>query len=408
MAAPAARPARDSILAFRRYLAIAVLGILFLVSPIGPGLLILWQADELTGIDAVAAAQSDEDVLYGTGVHANDVEHRLALIDRRKPDVVALGSSRMEQFRQPFFEAPFVCLCTVMGAIEDARPLILEMLKRHKPKTVIFGLDYWWFTTLPQGRNVHAVRADANAPTLQKIMAPLLWLADGRMAAGDAIDILRDGHPVTTLPGFRLMGLAARVQGRGTRFDGSALHGELLFTDGPSKPSQDIALTLERIRDGHPLYPHAVGIDPARIALLEEAEALLRDNGVAVVTILPPMLGAAVDAMAARPDFAYLDEIRGALQRLDFPVHDFHDARPAGSSDCEFIDDRHAGDVANMRLLFRIGQAVDTGALPWSQDRLRSDIERFSGHAIAMYAPEKYRGIEGDFLRLGCPKEPLS
>ena len=394
---------------FRRYLTIMSLGTLLLISPLAPGLLILWQGDELESLAEIIDTQSDENVLYGTAVHANELEHRLSLIASRHPDIVAMGSSRMEQFRQPYFNRSFVCLCTVMGSIEDAAPLISEMLKRHKPEFVIFGLDYWWFTKLPQGRNVHPIRANANTLTLQKILQPLNWVMAGRMTMSEASDVVTGGHPNQTLPGYRPVGLAAKIQGRGYRFDGSAMHSELLFADRPASPTQDIAKVLEKIRRGDPLYPHDAGFDPTKVGIFVDAVRRLSEEGVTVLVIVPPMLGAVVDTFSRTPAFSYVDEIRGALQQLDVTVHDFHDIRQIGSNDCEFIDDRHAGDVGNMRILLGIGTvAKPMDKLPWDQDIVSGFVERFSGRALAAFSPKKYSGTEGDFLRLGCEKDKIS
>ena len=373
--------------------------------PLLPGWLLLLQADETTPLQNIVSAQAKSDVLYGTAIHGNEVEHKLALVARRNPSVVALGSSRMEQFRQEFFDQSFVCVCTVMGAIEDAEPLIDEILHRHKPKVVLFGVDYWWFSDVPQGRNVHSVRKKPNKITLQKLMLPIEWWKRGRLSTGQYWATIFQQETVKTLPGYQLAGLSALLNGRGVRPDGSVLHGNMLFASASVQPSQDINVMRERVRIGHPLYPHKSKLKPSQISILEQAISKLGDAGVRVIVILPPMLPLVVDLLDKSDNHAYVSEIIAALSTAKPAVHNYHDARSIGATGCEFLDDRHAGDVTNMRILIDIAKRNKDGdALPWTKDKLIKAVERFSGRALAQFDPAKFNGREGDFLKLGCAK----
>ena len=205
------------------------------------------------------------------------------------------------------------------------------------------------------------------------------------------------------LPGYRPLGMAARLSGRGVRADGSALHGDMLFSDGPIRDSQRMAVVRERIADGHPLYAADRRVDPGRIALVEQAIAHLQEAGVRVYVLLPPMMGRVVDWLRASPHHAYVEAVRAALAESRVTVHDFHDARPIGADDCEFLDDRHAGDVAMMRVLARL--TPPAGAPLWRPARLREQTQTWRGHALAPFESARYASRERDFLNFGCSKD---
>lgn len=387
--------------ASRWYLVTALAICVLVLSPLAPGLLLLWRADEFKVLTTIADDQTaDETLLYGSAVHANELEHRLALLERRHPEIVAVGSSRMEQFRQPYFDATFVCLCTVMGALDDAEPLIDAMLERHVPKLVLLGLDFWWFNAAPQGRNVGVPRANPNAMTLQKALRPIEWWYRGDLTVSSAWTISSGGQVEVPHGDYGPIGLTARLRGRGVRADGSVLHGDTLASDSPVRPAQDLAVTMRRIADGHPLYQRDQQFDPARIAQLRAAIAKLEEAGVRVVTILPPMMGRIVDVLDADPGFAHIEAIRAALR--DVGVLDYHDARPLGATDCEFVDDRHAGDIANMRVLLDIDRRV--GLPPLSVARVSSAVRNQAGRAGANFEGFPQGPAERDFLMLGCDK----
>ena len=76
--------------------------LVYLMAPFLLNGIVLYNAGELLPLDEIAQIQQRDDVLYGSAIHDVRREHKLALIQARKPDIIALGSSRTSAFRQEF------------------------------------------------------------------------------------------------------------------------------------------------------------------------------------------------------------------------------------------------------------------------------------------------------------------
>ena len=109
-------------------------------------ILYLYRSGEYLGLDEIIASQqeSNSKVLYGTALHANTRQYKKELLAKTQPKVIALGSSRVMQFRQHMFSGEFLNLGGGMESIHDGIKLIPDIIKR-KPELIILGLDIWWF-----------------------------------------------------------------------------------------------------------------------------------------------------------------------------------------------------------------------------------------------------------------------
>ena len=86
--------------------------------------------------------------LFGSGVSQDFVDYKLQLYAALRPDIAAVGSSRVMQFRGAWFRRPFCNMGGVAGNLAVLRSTVDAMLRLHRPRAVILGLDFWWF--LPQ------------------------------------------------------------------------------------------------------------------------------------------------------------------------------------------------------------------------------------------------------------------
>ena len=90
---------------------------------------------------------ADEDVLYGLAFSDHNVEYkfrRLILID---PEIAIIGTSRVMQFRQDFFENDsFYNAGGVISTIGQLEPLLRQLVEEGiVPDTIIVGLDQYFF-----------------------------------------------------------------------------------------------------------------------------------------------------------------------------------------------------------------------------------------------------------------------
>ena len=97
-------------------------------------------------LERVVERQAKGDfVLFGSGISQDFVDYKLSLYAAVRPKIVAIGSSRVMQFREGYFRKPFLNMGGVAGNLPVLRSTIDAMLAVHVPEAVILGLDFWWF-----------------------------------------------------------------------------------------------------------------------------------------------------------------------------------------------------------------------------------------------------------------------
>ena len=408
--APASAP---SITAYRRFLIIA--GTTALACGL-PFLLNYWlftASGELTGLDELVWRQHVSDALYGTALHDVRREHKLKIIEYRKPEIIALGSSRALDFRQEYFSRKFACACQAMKSLDEGRHFVDALVATHVPRLVIFALDFWWFTS-PEGDNRGPPRAeDAVLLTEDKIVEPFFWLAGGTITFSDYFRLLtrdRHLHGVTRHP---KIGVQAIKRSIGIRRDGSHFMGPRFdVTKGRryyrnSRSAIVEAKTRVLVPGGR--YGPDQSVRPERIAMLKQILDVLRAHGSEIILIIPPIVPQIIDAWGAtgRHDFmpTLVKEI-GKLAAGNHEFYSFHDPRHLDSGVCEFADTRHGGNTLYMRILREVLQRNPGSRIADYVDAswLDENIERFKGKTVATFDAERYLAHEFDFLDLGCPK----
>ncbi|MDE6734552.1 MAG: hypothetical protein K2J64_03710, partial [Desulfovibrio sp.] len=133
---------------------------------------------------AVAAQSSGRFALFGSGVSQDFVDYKLRLYAAIKPDIAAVGSSRVMQFRGAWFRKPFCNMGGVAGNLAVLRSTVDAMLRIHKPGAVILGLDFWWF--LPQWeaepfKEVPPTTGSYNY-SFASLKKPWQWLLEGKIS----------------------------------------------------------------------------------------------------------------------------------------------------------------------------------------------------------------------------------
>lgn len=336
-----------SILTYLRVVLTVFCGALVVVAA---NALFLWRTGELAGLSDVVAAQAREAGLYNSQTFPY-LDYKDAMYQLRRPDVVALGSSRALQVRDYAFSAPFYNLGGTVRAEDEAFRVTDRLFHHHRPKVVLYFLDFWHFCA--RGKDPVAVRpptvaaGGANAGPL--LTAPLHYLWQQRLSLQDYADIVL-GRKDRFSPILKI-GFLALLRDNGTSADGSHYYG----LSEPIRPTAE-RFDLAMVDDGRDVFMPGCSLSEQRMALLERLSLELREKGVRLVPIIAPMPPPIIDRMQASGRFAYVEEWRREVVRRLPDAHDFFDARPLGTSACEFHDYDHGGEVVYLRLLRELAE----------------------------------------------------
>lgn len=390
-----------------RFLISFVLAALIIISPLLLNYFFLSAHHEFREISEVAVEQQSANGIYGTAIHSNDFEYRMQLAHLRRSDVLAIGSSRTQQFREEYFSSSFTCACLVAHDLTGVEGFLAELLPEHQPKLIIIGLDYEWFLNdFVEGTGISKSRTNHQALAFSKLMRPYEWAMDGRLSFDDFVETLSGRDLQNSLLNFPQTGLAAIRRMRGIRRDGSYFNGYVTSGAWTGYPWAQFRHDIKVIRaTDNNVWPSGQ-ILAGRIERLRKIIEMAETAGSKVILMLLPFPERILDELDRHPASKALSQVGTMIRDWPRESYDFTDGRKLGGGDCEYLDGRHGGDVVYMRILRDLLEQNPSSLLaPHVQlAQLTKDIERFSGFSVARYAPDLYGFPETDFLKLECPK----
>ena len=318
-----------------------------------PGQLVLLRAGEMTSLAEIIARQQQDDGLY-FGLAEAPGNYKLAAYAERKPGIVILGSSRAHHARQEFFSLPSYTMSGVIYTPADAIETMDLLLPVHKPKYVIYDLDFFAFCTRNPGVAAQKVfsrpRGKPNtgwawAAANHFRLVPDL-IRTGRLKPRDALDLVlgRFDQRPDNVP---LVGMNALLEQRGFRRDGS-----LSTVRAAAQDPAQMRAAYEEPRTGTWHFEGGCHFDPQAMAHLQMFEDEMARKGIILILHMPPISPKMYQLfMAARPDV--VDYYRTFLSEA--PRHHFRqlynhvDGAAIGAPESEFEDTVHGGDVSAAR-----------------------------------------------------------
>lgn len=295
-----------------------------------------------------------KNVLYGS-VLDDGALLKLDIVKTEKPKVVALGSSRVMQFRAEFFtDKDFYTLGGIGASVDEVAFAWDSIRENYTPDVAIIGIDPWWLNpNLKQENHWENVINNQYGKyvNLYKDTKVIKQIFDK--------DKIKDTDP---LSGLKNIGLDAAVNGNGYRLsDGSRQYGKII----QDKEDNDTRFkrTYERMEKG------AVGdrfvwcdtISTYELNKLKDLIQKIKDSGTQVVVFLPPFPHEVYNYMDNNIHFhdylhAYMDETEKMCSDLDIPWYNFTDLATTGGSDDETIDGFHGSEVAYARITYLMGK----------------------------------------------------
>lgn len=387
----------------KRFLLTFLLPVL-MVLPVGiASTLFLARCGELDSVEEVVASQQISNGLYGSAIHPNAYPYKLALYRARKPEVVAIGSSRVLQFRQSQFLKSFVSMGMAANYPAEAEKLLDDILAVHKPSLVILGIDFWWGNP----RWTHALNFDHHALkggelTPEALAAPMQWLVERKISPAIFFERLWNARPAAT-GASTMIGVQAIVSGNGFASDGSRHYSDVLYGRRPPE-DPNFTDTERRISTDSGQFKYGDAVSFERIESIRRFVLHLEKMGVTVVTVVPPV-APSVEAALRREGgkYAYVNEFLERIRNISKHHFNFFSAASLESDNCEFVDGFHGGDVVSARMAKEfsrypeLARYIDTASI----DAILKD---YSGMATYDHAYAKPGEQEIDFLSIGCAK----
>ena len=106
---------------------------------------ILMLSGEYLDVDQIINKQLRTNGVYGSAFFQRENHYKQRLYEITKPQIVAIGSSRVMPIQAVDFTAPFGNLGSSRSSLSDKVGFSKALFSKQKPALVIFALDFWWF-----------------------------------------------------------------------------------------------------------------------------------------------------------------------------------------------------------------------------------------------------------------------
>ena len=134
----------------RIYIFVLLLAYVSIAALITMNFSVLYFTGELDGLDKIVKAQQQTSGLYN-GLSEGMAAYKYEGYRQRRPEIVAIGTSRAMQIRDYFFTKPFYNLGGLVQGQTQAFALLDQLILKHPPQTIIFAVDFWTFCTQKKG-----------------------------------------------------------------------------------------------------------------------------------------------------------------------------------------------------------------------------------------------------------------
>lgn len=365
------------------------------VAILGYCILFLYKLGEYENMGSVIEKQKNEKVIYGTGLHSNTDFYKTLLLAGSKPDIIALGSSRVMQFRQHMFLDNFVNLGGLVNSINQGLYFAPDFIAA-KPKVILFGVDVWWFNEYFQrpSSKYKGKKHQSYYPKISDAVSVLRWLFSGKISFQEMLSITTTGTSDIGLSGYFKDGFGS---------DGSYYYTRLI-TGQKEHHDKEFGNTHQRIENGNTRFAYSPKAHQQHIDNFILLIRTLEESVSNIVIFFPPFANA-VNTRLNDMDgkYGYIREVKFKLKDEGIKYYDYTNAVLIGSSDCEFIDGFHGGEVTYMRILADISQNEPSLDDLVNSKFIRSSIYKFEGRAFVPDMNVTNRD-EIDFLGIGCEK----
>lgn len=354
---------------FTRKLILYLLPFALIIAVVNGVLIFIGEAMPLAWVVAV---QQSQEALYRPQYGNRDVQFKTLSVNARRPQMIAVGSSRVLQMRAQLFteqRTAFYNAGAPAWQLEQVDTLIRSL--DPLPRVIIIGVDPVWFNAdyVPQ-------LIDPPISDFSHLFAVNRSLLQDTLTGRRQIDLAKMLQRREPAAGGLALGLRAIGDGHGFRSDGSEQYGDFLVAGYLWQPTER-ERHLEWMRAGVDMYVYGETLDTAKLEQLDRLLSYLEERGVQVIGFAPPFAPSLYAEMTARGNHRYMDSLDAFLTdqfaRRGFTYLNYADSRALDATDEDFYDGWHGSERVYLRLFIRMVESLPDVFAPFvNLDRLRA------------------------------------
>ncbi|PSK94458.1 hypothetical protein [Taibaiella chishuiensis] len=308
--------------------------------------------------------------------------------DGPKNTVMALGSSRVMEFRAKMFDVPFYNLGWAATSLTHFQPFLESLPEEKYPQYLIIGLDQWYFN-----KNTDSLR---DIPSKEKWKNSFTYFSQASIYRGIYSNLLHRKLKLSMLKqrdGVQRIGLNAVMNNVGFLNDGSMYYGDeltKLLNGDPASFDYKFHLTYDRINSGNRKFEYGSTLNPEAFVILERLLSYCKAHNIKVIAFLAPFSDEIYHYMEQSGNYSYIPKIYPAIkpvfERYNSELYDFTTVSSVNSNDQEVVDGLHGGELTYLKLVIKMLEKGSELNKVTNLDRLRQDatkpINRYTVYGI--------------------------
>lgn len=308
---------------------------------------VAYNSGEIRDIDEnIDKQRKDHSVLIGLGYNEDTSYYKLSNANYYKADVIALGASRVMQFKATCFDNNFYNCGGAVGGTGDFNQYI-NFLKNldYTPKYILFPVDWCFFNgsssvieDCTEYKKINKIQR-SNSKIVKNIVSDFVH---EKWTFGDVYNYPQN------------IGFNGKVKGAGFMYDGSYYYGDI-YREPESTADYLFKNTLYRINNGVAKFEWGEHIDSNRIVQMDNFLSYCSENGIYAIGIAGPFAPTVYSAMMDSGKYGYIAELGPACKELcdkyNFEFFNYMDPAVLNLTNDYFIDGFHGSEVSYAYIL---------------------------------------------------------
>jgi hypothetical protein len=326
-----------------------------------PALLMALSGEFTSGDAVVARQQTAPQTLLGLAYSDCSAYVKVRRVAQVHPEVLALGNSRVMQFRAEFFQ-PGVRFYNAGGAVsmvQDFRVYLERLAPADLPRLLLVSADNSFFHPSADDESALKFHLREQERHVTSYAPPLeIYRAECRKLWADLCARKIELRKVLSLRGLSdRVGMSAVCQDQGYRADGSYRYSALdnHVTD-PRHRDYQFAHTIVSVQQGVGRFAWGAEVSQKSLQEFERFLDFCQAHHIHVIGFSPPHPHAVCAAMQALGEkYAYTAKLHDALEKRltarGFEYYNLSDFATVQSPDEEAVDGFHGSERTYLRLL---------------------------------------------------------
>ena len=295
-------------------------------------------------------------------IERETVKYKYLSVMRQRPEILAVGSSRVLELRKEMFGkgSVFYNAGSMASSLMDLVDFVNALPQEYAPEVIIVGIDTWWFDV--QYLRHRGFTDALSAP--EEVYNWRAYLYASRYVLSRLI--IHPTYAFTLIKGIdpfgggRAVGIDAIEHGNGFRNDGSRQYAGYIseMRRDMTYVDREVPPIIERVREGYDPFSFGSSFAEAGPAILDEFLTLARARGITVVGIAPPF---STEVYAAMSNSHYASFLQSFKQNVavvfashDIHYFDFSDLKSVGIQDVYMLDGEHPTETGVALMLMDV------------------------------------------------------